>query len=88
MTTGVFIPVRLDSTRLPRKALLEMAGKPALQHLVERLKLAQSPDLIIICTSTDPGDAPLQGIADNTGAELFCGSKHDFAQPLPTIKSI
>ncbi len=80
MKTGIFIPVRLDSTRLPRKALLEIAGKPALQHLVERLKLAQSSDVIVICTSTDPGDAPLQTIADATGAELFRGSKDDLLE--------
>ena len=80
MTTGIFIPVRLDSTRLPRKALLEIAGKPALQHLIERLKLAQSPDLLVICTTTDPEDEPLQRIADATGVELFRGDKDDLLE--------
>jgi len=80
MKTGVFIPVRLDSTRLPRKALLEIAGKPALQYLIERLKLAQSPDVIVICTTTDPDDAPLQSIADATGVELFRGNKDDLLE--------
>jgi len=77
MTTAVFIPVRLDSTRLPQKALREIAGKPALQYLIERLKLAQSPDLIVICTTTEPGDAPLQSLADAAGVELFRGDKDD-----------
>jgi len=80
MKTGVFIPVRLDSTRLPRKALLEISGKPVLQYLIERLQLSYSPDLIVICTSTDPGDAALQQIADATGAELFRGSKDDLLE--------
>ena len=80
MTIGLFIPVRLDSTRLPQKALLDIAGKPALQHLIERLKLAQSPDVFVICTSTDPNDAPLQKIADATGVKLFRGSKEDLLE--------
>ena len=80
MTTAVFIPVRLDSTRLPGKALLEISGKPALQYLIERLKLAHSPNLIVICTTTDPVDAPLQSIADATSVELFRGHKDDLLE--------
>ena len=30
----VFIPVRLDSSRLPKKHLQPLNGKPALQHLL------------------------------------------------------
>lgn len=77
MRMGVFIPVRLDSTRLPQKALLEIAGQPAIGHLIERLKLAQVPDIIIICTSGEPSDDPLQELADRYGVELFRGSKED-----------
>lgn len=80
MRVGVFIPVRLDSTRLPGKALLDLNGKPAIEHLVERLKLAHSPDLIVICTSKEATDDALDGVARAIGAELFRGSKHDLLE--------
>ena len=32
----VAIPARIDSTRLPRKVLLEINGKPMLHHVIER----------------------------------------------------
>jgi spore coat polysaccharide biosynthesis protein SpsF len=80
MKTAVFIPVRLDSTRLPRKALLDIMGKPVIQHLVERLKLAKSPDVIVICTSTETIDDPLLSVAEASGALLFRGNKADILE--------
>jgi spore coat polysaccharide biosynthesis protein SpsF len=80
MKTAVFIPVRLDSTRLPRKALLDIMGKPVIQHLVERLKLAKSPDMIVICTSTETIDDPLLSVAEASGALLFRGNKADILE--------
>jgi spore coat polysaccharide biosynthesis protein SpsF len=80
MKTAVFIPLRLDSTRLPRKALLDIMGKPVIQHLVERLRLAKSPDLIVICTSTEAVDDALISIAEASGASLFRGDKEDLLE--------
>jgi len=80
MTTAAFIPVRLDSTRLPRKALREIMGKPVIQHLVERLRLAKSLDLIVICTSIEPVDDPLSEVAEASGAQLFRGNKEDILE--------
>lgn len=72
--------MRLDSSRLPQKALLDIMGRPVLQHLVERLKLAQSPDAIVICTSREPTDDPLVSLAQATGVKIFRGSKEDLLQ--------
>lgn len=36
MTTHIIIPARYNSARLPGKALLDIAGKPMLQHVYER----------------------------------------------------
>src|SRR5690606_19123434 len=38
----VVIPARYNSTRLPGKPLLEIAGKPMLQHVVERARRSQA----------------------------------------------
>jgi len=67
----------MKSTRLPGKALLEIKEKPVIDHLIDRLKLAKSPDLIVLCTSTHPDDAVLADVAHNNSIECFRGSEDD-----------
>lgn len=43
------IPARYDSTRLPGKPLLEIAGKPMIQHVYERTSQADVDDVMIAC---------------------------------------
>ena len=74
---AVFIPVRLDSTRLPRKALLDVEGQPAIVHLIERLKLASRPDEIVLCTSAESSDEALVEVAESCKIRLCRGSKED-----------
>lgn len=77
MKTAVFITVRMKSTRLPKKALLEIEGRPTIGHLIERMKMAKLPDCVIVCTSTVPEDAVLCDVAKKFGAECFRGSPED-----------
>jgi len=77
MKTAVFIPVRTQSTRLPKKALLKIKGKPVIEHLIERVKLAKLPDMIVLCTTTNPSDMVLIHIAQRNGIEYFRGSEKD-----------
>ena len=77
MKIAVFIPVRLDSTRLPRKALLDIEGKPAIVHLIERLKLASRPQEIVLCTTTQSTDDALVEVAESCKIRLCRGSKED-----------
>jgi len=77
MKIAVFIPVRLDSTRLPRKALLDIGAKPAIVHLIERLKLSSRPHEIVLCTSNESTDDALSEIAESCKIRLCRGSKED-----------
>jgi len=77
MKSAIFISVRTKSKRLPKKALLEIKGKTVVEHLVDRLKLAKIPDLIVLCTSTNPDDDILIDIARRNGIEYFRGSEDD-----------
>ncbi|ALE03413.1 3-deoxy-manno-octulosonate cytidylyltransferase [Bartonella ancashensis] len=43
----ILIPARIGSTRLPRKALAEIAGKPMIIHVAERAKEAELGPVII-----------------------------------------
>jgi 3-deoxy-manno-octulosonate cytidylyltransferase (CMP-KDO synthetase) len=46
----VFIPVRYASTRLPGKPLVDIAGKPMVRHVYERVCEAQGVDEVIVAT--------------------------------------
>lgn len=47
MKTAVIIQARMNSTRLPGKVLMDLAGKPVLQHVVERCRRANVDDVIV-----------------------------------------
>jgi 3-deoxy-manno-octulosonate cytidylyltransferase (CMP-KDO synthetase) len=53
MNTVAIIPARLASTRLPRKVLADICGKPLVQHVWERVSQVKHIDQIIVAT-----DAP------------------------------
>lgn len=48
----VVIPARYGSTRLPGKPLLEIAGKPVIQHVYERARESASGEVVV---ATDDG---------------------------------
>jgi len=77
MKVGYLITGRLKSTRLPKKLLLEIKGKPIISHMIDRLKLAKKVDEIIICSSTSNQDAPLANIAKQNGIKYFFGDPND-----------
>jgi len=49
----VVIPARYGSTRLPGKPLLLLAGKPMIQRVYERAKLAVRVDRVIVATDDE-----------------------------------
>ncbi|MBC7113852.1 MAG: hypothetical protein H5T34_07580 [Candidatus Methanomethyliales bacterium] len=77
MKSAVCIAVRTKSTRLPKKALLKIKGKTVIEHLIDRLKVAKLPNMIILCTSTSPEDDVLIEIANKNGINYFRGSEDD-----------
>lgn len=74
---GIFIQVRMKSTRLPKKAMIEIEGKTIIEHLIERVKMAKMPNVIVVCTSTHPDDAILTKVAEKAGVKWFAGSEED-----------
>ena len=49
----ILIPARLDSTRLPRKLLADIAGKPMIQHVYEQACQCKNIDTITIATDSE-----------------------------------
>jgi 3-deoxy-manno-octulosonate cytidylyltransferase (CMP-KDO synthetase) len=47
------IPARYQSTRLPGKALVDIAGRPMIEHVYRRAKAAQSVSAVIVATDDE-----------------------------------
>lgn len=71
------ITVRTSSTRLPQKALLPIKGKSTIEHLIDRTKLVQNTNKIILCTSDQSEDDILIKIAQKNKIDFFRGSLND-----------
>jgi spore coat polysaccharide biosynthesis protein SpsF len=52
MTVGGIIQARLGSTRLPGKALLDIAGASMLARVVDRTRRTCTIDRVIVATTT------------------------------------
>jgi len=66
MSFYVIIPARLQSSRLPRKVLLDIHGKSMLQHVFEQAKKSLAKDVFI---ATD--DKEVHQVANAFGAKAF-----------------
>ena len=73
--TAVFLQVRLDSSRLPRKALLDLAGKTVVEHAMNALSLVKS-DIRMLLTTED-SENELRPLAAECGWDVFVGPKDD-----------
>lgn len=48
----IIIPSRLESSRLPQKALIEIVGYPMIIHVLKRCKLAKEIDEVFVATDS------------------------------------
>jgi spore coat polysaccharide biosynthesis protein SpsF len=71
------IQARMGSTRLPGKTLMEVAGKPLLEHLIERLKKAKRIDEIVVATTTCSEDNAIEELCRRLQVGCFRGSSDD-----------
>ena len=58
------VGARLNSSRLPGKHLLSLAGKPLIERVVERLRKCSSLNKIIVATTADEYNLPLVNWAE------------------------
>ena len=69
MTFSVIIPARFASSRLPGKLLLDLAGRPLLQHTIERAMASEASRVIV---ATD--DARIAELGNSVGAVVVMTS--------------
>jgi len=77
VTTIATIEARLASTRLPRKVVAEIAGKPMLERLVERAARSRHLDRLVLATTVAPEDDLLVELAGRLGLTVYRGSVED-----------
>lgn len=70
MKFTVIIPARYASSRLPRKPLLDIAGKPMIQHVWEKAQQAGAERVIIATDHTE-----IEAVAKAFGAEVCMTSE-------------
>jgi spore coat polysaccharide biosynthesis protein SpsF (cytidylyltransferase family) len=71
------IEARMASTRLPGKSLKSIAGKPALELLIERLKKSQEIEQIIVATTNQPEDDSIEKLCRELSISCYRGSPDD-----------
>ncbi len=70
---GLFLQVRLNSTRMPGKAMLNLCGKPVIVHAMERL--ANVPADVKAILTTEESAPVLEPLAAAYGWDIFCGDR-------------
>lgn len=81
---AALIEARMGSSRLPGKVMLDMAGAPMLQRMIERVRLSRRLDEVVVCTTVNPSDDIIQGLCESLGCPVFRGSEKDMLDRLLT----
>lgn len=71
------VQARMGSTRLPNKILMKLKQKPALLHVVERIRNTEKVDQIIVATTTNPEDDLVELFCNQHEILIYRGSSED-----------
>jgi spore coat polysaccharide biosynthesis protein SpsF (cytidylyltransferase family) len=74
---GGIIQARMGSTRLPGKMLIDITGKPLIQHVIDRVSQSKRIEKLILATTDNPRDAVLVDFAKENLLDFFIGSEKD-----------
>lgn len=69
---AVVIPARYESSRFPGKPLVDICGKPMIQHVWERCCQAVGEEKVYIATD----DSRIQNVVDGFGGQVVMTSPH------------
>ncbi|MHC8509143.1 MAG: GNAT family N-acetyltransferase [Rhodospirillales bacterium] len=74
---GAAVFARMDSARLPGKALADLGGRPVLSRVLGRVRLAGLGGEPVIATSARAVDDEIAHFAKGAGAQVFRGAADD-----------
>ena len=67
----------MGSSRLPGKTIADVAGRPLLLHVVERVRRAGRVDKVVIATTDQSSDNPIAALCERNSIDCFRGSEED-----------
>lgn len=73
--TGAVIQARMGSSRLPGKVLEDISGQPLLWHVIKRLERCEKIDKVVVATSTNELDDPIETFCQELDINCFRGSE-------------
>lgn len=71
------LQARVSSSRLPAKVLKPLLGVPMLLRQIERLNRSRKIDSLLVATSTEHSDDPIEQLCGEHGIECYRGSLND-----------
>ena len=71
------VSARMRSNRCPGKAIAPLAGKPLLEHLLDRLLSVEELDEVVLATSKSPENQVLVELGERVGVGVFAGDEDD-----------
>ena len=77
MNPIAIVQARMGSTRLPGKVLMPLAGRPVLEHVVERLSYCKTLASTVVATTTEMSDDAIVDFCERAGVAVFRGSEED-----------
>ena len=76
MITAI-IQARMGATRLPGKVLKVLNNKSLLEFQLERIKLSERIQEIIVATTNESADDEIASLCNRRGIKVFRGSQND-----------
>jgi spore coat polysaccharide biosynthesis protein SpsF len=76
-TNLIVVQARSESSRLPNKVLLDMAGEPLLIRQVERIARIRTSATIVVATTLRDCDTGIVSLCESHGIEVFRGHPTD-----------
>lgn len=74
---AAIIQARTGSTRLPEKVLLPLAGRPVIEHIINRIQSVNEIDEIVLAIPSSPSEKPLERIAERMEIKCIPGPEED-----------
>ena len=71
------VQARMPSTRLPDKVLADIAGRPMVWRVVDRVRQARQVDQVVVATSTQDPDRPIEAFCLKEGIDCHRGELKD-----------
>lgn len=77
MNPGIIIQARMTSKRFPGKSMALLAGKPVLQHVIERCQKVPFVEKVIVAMPAGKVSDPMGQLCCELGVEAFFGPEDD-----------